>query len=141
PIYPRHPVLLGQEALTLADISGGRFRLGIGVSHRPSMLSGLGLDMGRPLEAMREYVAVLRAALTGKVQHVGARYRATWQSGPPRPPRRVAGLARRPRPQDAGARRGDRGRRRALAVPADVHPHGRASGHPPWARTNGPIAR
>jgi hypothetical protein len=29
--------------------------------------------MGRPLEVTREYVTVLRAALTGKVQHQGAR--------------------------------------------------------------------
>ena len=96
PIYPRHPVLLAQEALTLAEISHGRLRLGIGVSHRPSMADGLGLDMGRPLDVMREYVTVLRAALTGKVEHAGARYRASWQSGLPRlpepPPVLLAGL-------------------------------------------------
>ena len=53
PIYPRHPVLLAQEALTLADVSGGRLRLGIGVSHAPMMVQSLGLDMGRPLDVMR----------------------------------------------------------------------------------------
>src|SRR5512134_2638970 len=37
PIYPRHPVALAQQALTLADMTGGRLRLGIGVSHRPAM--------------------------------------------------------------------------------------------------------
>lgn len=86
PIYPRHPVVLAQEALTLSDVSGGRLRLGIGVSHKPMMEGALGLDMGRPLEVTREYVTVLRAALTGKVQHQGARYRVTWQSGLPRVP-------------------------------------------------------
>ena len=86
PIYPRHPVLLAQEALTLSDVSGGRLRLGIGVSHRPMMEGALGLDMGRPLEVTREYVTVLRAALTGKVHHQGARYRVNWQSGLPRVP-------------------------------------------------------
>jgi alkanesulfonate monooxygenase SsuD/methylene tetrahydromethanopterin reductase-like flavin-dependent oxidoreductase (luciferase family) len=99
PIYPRHPVLLAQEALTLADISGGRLRLGIGVSHRPSMEGGLGIDMGRPLDVMREYVTALRAALAGKVVHAGPRYRAAWQSGLPRlpapPPVLLAGLGPR----------------------------------------------
>jgi alkanesulfonate monooxygenase SsuD/methylene tetrahydromethanopterin reductase-like flavin-dependent oxidoreductase (luciferase family) len=97
PIYPRHPVLLAQEALTLSDVSGGRLRLGIGVSHRPAMDAALGLDMGRPLEVMREYVTVLRAALAGKVEHRGARYRVAWQSGLPRlpgaPPILLAGLS------------------------------------------------
>src|SRR5215510_8485689 len=96
PIYPRHPVLLAQEALTLQEVSGGRLRLGIGVSHRPVMESALGLDMGEPLAVAREYVAVLRQALGGRVQHTGARYQVTWQMGLPRlpspPPVYLAGL-------------------------------------------------
>ena len=80
PIYPRHPVALGQEALTLAELSDGRLRLGIGVSHRPSMTEALGLELGEPLKVMREYVAVLRAALTGQVEHAGERYRVHWKS-------------------------------------------------------------
>ena len=97
PIYPRHPVALVQEALTLAELSGGRFRLGIGVSHRPTMEGGLGLDMGKPLEVMREYVAILRASLAGRAEHNGARYRVNWTSGLPRlpgpPPILLAGLS------------------------------------------------
>ncbi len=97
PVYPRHPVLLAQEALTLQDMAQGRLRLGIGVSHRPNMVDGLGLDMGQPLEVIREYVAVLRAALTGTVAHAGPRYRVAWQSGlvrrPEPPPILLAGLA------------------------------------------------
>lgn len=96
PIYPRHPVVLAQEASTLAEVCHGRFRLGIGVSHRPSMVDALGLDMGRPLEVMREYVAVLRQALTGRVRHEGARYRVAWDGafrGPDPPPVLLAGLA------------------------------------------------
>jgi alkanesulfonate monooxygenase SsuD/methylene tetrahydromethanopterin reductase-like flavin-dependent oxidoreductase (luciferase family) len=99
PIYPRHPVLLAQEALTLSDISGGRLRLGIGVSHRPVMEGALGLEMGRALDVIREYVTVLRGALTGKVAFQGAHYRVNWQSGLPRipaaPPVLLAGLAPR----------------------------------------------
>jgi len=97
PIYPRHPVALAQEALTLAELSGGRFRLGIGVSHKQVMTEALGLDMGSPLLAMREYVAVLRSALSGKVEHSGTRYRVSWQSASPRlpepPPLFIAGLS------------------------------------------------
>jgi len=96
PIYPRHPVLLAQEASTLQEVSGGRLRLGIGVSHRPMMEGALGLDMGRPLEVVREYTTVLRQALTGRVEHAGPRYRVKWQSGVPRlpapPPIYLAGL-------------------------------------------------
>lgn len=97
PIYPRHPVALAQEALTLAELSGGRFRLGIGVSHRAMMTEGFGLEMGSPPEAMREYVAVLRSALFGKVEHSGTRYRVSWQSAlrrlPEPPPLFIAGLS------------------------------------------------
>lgn len=97
PIYPRHPVALAQEALTLAELSGGRFRLGIGVSHRPTMGDALGLEMDRPLQVMREYVAVLRAALRGKVEHAGTRYRVSWKSAlpslPQPPPLLIAGLS------------------------------------------------
>ncbi|MBI3031663.1 MAG: LLM class flavin-dependent oxidoreductase [Candidatus Rokubacteria bacterium] len=99
PIYPRHPVALAQEALTLAELSGGRFRLGIGVSHRPTMTDGLGMEMGSPIPAMSEYVAVLRRALSGQVEHAGARYRVQWKSALPRlpkpPPILLAGLSAR----------------------------------------------
>jgi F420-dependent oxidoreductase-like protein len=97
PIYPRHPVAMAQEAATLAELSGGRFRLGIGVSHRPVMADALGLDMGRPLEVMREYVTVLRGALAGRAQHAGRHYRVAWAGAarPPDPPPPVllAGLS------------------------------------------------
>lgn len=96
PIYPRHPVAMAQEALTLAELSGGRFRLGIGVSHRASMADALGLDMGRPLDVMREYVGVLRAAFTGRVRLQGPRYRVAWDAAfrvPAPPPVLLAGLS------------------------------------------------
>jgi alkanesulfonate monooxygenase SsuD/methylene tetrahydromethanopterin reductase-like flavin-dependent oxidoreductase (luciferase family) len=88
PVYPRHPVAMAQEAATLAELSGGRFRLGIGVSHRPVMTDALGLEMGAPLEVMREYVAVLRSALAGRAHHAGRYYRVAWEGAakPPAPP-------------------------------------------------------
>src|ERR671937_487115 len=65
PIYPRHPVVMAQAALTLNELTANRFRLGIGVSHAASMEDMLGLRVVEPLAAMREYVAVLRGALGG----------------------------------------------------------------------------
>jgi F420-dependent oxidoreductase-like protein len=95
PIYPRHPVVMAQEASTLMEVSGGRLRLGIGLSHRPSMVDALGLDMGEPLAVMREYVAVLRAALAGHASFEGRYYRVRWTGAfrAPAPPVLLAGLA------------------------------------------------
>src|SRR2546429_5674693 len=63
PIYPRHPVAMAQAALTLAEMTRGRFVLGVGVSHRETMEGMLGLSLHAPLATMREYVGVLRGAL------------------------------------------------------------------------------
>jgi alkanesulfonate monooxygenase SsuD/methylene tetrahydromethanopterin reductase-like flavin-dependent oxidoreductase (luciferase family) len=95
PIYPRHPVLMAQEAATLMELSGGRLRLGIGLSHRPAMVSALGLDMRQPLGVMREYVGVLRAALGGEARFEGRYYRVRWTGAfrAPAPPLLLAGLA------------------------------------------------
>ncbi|MCC6434529.1 MAG: LLM class flavin-dependent oxidoreductase [Acidimicrobiales bacterium] len=61
PIYLQHPVQLASQASYINEISEGRFRLGIGVSHGP-VHKRLGADVGRPLTDTREYVAALRAA-------------------------------------------------------------------------------
>ena len=61
PIYHGHPVEVAITAGHLHEISGGRFRLGLGVSHAPSM-NRLGIDTGKPLHDMGEYVAAIRAA-------------------------------------------------------------------------------
>src|SRR4030095_5785772 len=99
PISPRHPALMAQEALTRSDTSGARLRLGIGVSHKSMMTDALGLDMARPLDVTREYVAVLRQALTRRATHQGARYRVKRPSGrpklPPSPPILLGGLSPR----------------------------------------------
>ncbi len=68
-IHTRHPAVMAQQALSLNDISGGRFRLGLGVSHAPNIEGALGLQMGQPLELMREYVTILRQAFAGPVNH------------------------------------------------------------------------
>src|SRR5216117_4615110 len=75
PIYPRHPVTMAQAALTLSEVTGGRFTLGLGVSHRASMEAMLGLSLREPLAVMREYVAVLRGAVGGTAAFDGRHYR------------------------------------------------------------------
>ena len=34
PTYPRHPMVMAQQALTTSAITGGRFTLGLGLSHK-----------------------------------------------------------------------------------------------------------
>ena len=61
PIYHGHPVEVAVTAAHLHEVSGGRFRLGLGVSHEPA-LNRLGINTGKPLHDMGEYVAAIRAA-------------------------------------------------------------------------------
>ncbi|MEO5900863.1 MAG: LLM class flavin-dependent oxidoreductase, partial [Ilumatobacteraceae bacterium] len=60
PIYHSHPAEVAITAGHIAEVSGGRFRLGLGVSHAPAM-KRLGLDTGKPLSDMKSYVEGLRA--------------------------------------------------------------------------------
>ena len=61
PIYLQHPVALATSAAYLHELSGGRFRLGVGVTHGP-VIKRLGVETGKPLSDMREYVGTMRAA-------------------------------------------------------------------------------
>jgi len=75
PTYPRHPLVLAQQALALYDIAPDRFRLGIGPSHSFIIECIYGLPQRTPLAHLREYVEVLRAALwEGMVDHHGQFY-------------------------------------------------------------------
>jgi F420-dependent oxidoreductase-like protein len=72
PTYPRHPLVMAQQALSLYDIAPGRLRLGIGPSHQAIIEGIYGLPQLSPLAHLREYVNVLRTALwEGKVDHHG----------------------------------------------------------------------
>ncbi|HCD26322.1 MAG TPA: hypothetical protein DER02_02300 [Gammaproteobacteria bacterium] len=60
PIYTRNVADFAQTAAFIHEISGGRFRFGVGVSHAPAM-NRLGVKTGKPLSDMRQFVADLHA--------------------------------------------------------------------------------
>jgi F420-dependent oxidoreductase-like protein len=66
PTFPRHPSAIAQQALTAAAASGGRFSLGIGLSHQIVIESMLGLSYAKPASHMREYLEVLTPLLRGE---------------------------------------------------------------------------
>lgn len=59
-IYARDAFAARQGQMTLNEISGGRFVLGLGVSHAPMVERLRGHNYGKPLSAMREYLAALQ---------------------------------------------------------------------------------
>ncbi len=61
PIYLQHPAALATSAAYLHELAQGRFRLGVGVTHGP-VVKRLGVETGKPLSDMREYVGSMRAA-------------------------------------------------------------------------------
>jgi alkanesulfonate monooxygenase SsuD/methylene tetrahydromethanopterin reductase-like flavin-dependent oxidoreductase (luciferase family) len=60
PIYTRTVGDFAQSAAFLHEVSGGRFRLGLGVSHAPAHVR-MGVTPGKPLGDVRTFVARLRA--------------------------------------------------------------------------------
>jgi F420-dependent oxidoreductase-like protein len=66
PTPPRHPAALAQQALTAEAACGGRFTLGIGLSHKVVIEDMFGLSYAQPAKQMREYLEVLVPLLEGK---------------------------------------------------------------------------
>ncbi len=58
-IYTRHPFEYAQMAAVVHELSGGRFRFGVGVSHGPTY-QRLGLTPGKPLEDVRKFLDDVR---------------------------------------------------------------------------------
>src|SRR6201995_3636980 len=96
------PPALAAQAATLAQLSAGRFVLGLGTGgYGPGFWESVGLP-NRPIAVMREYVTQVRALLDGdKVDSGeviggagdgapgGAQTAAPWGKGPDPPPRRL----------------------------------------------------
>jgi len=60
PIYQRTVVDFAQSAAMMHEVSGGRFRLGIGIAHGPSHVR-MGVTPGKPLSDTRSFVERFRA--------------------------------------------------------------------------------
>src|SRR5687768_13509376 len=59
PTYPRHPMMLAQQALTVQSATGGRLALGIGLSHKIVVESMWGMSFDKPVRHLREYLSVM----------------------------------------------------------------------------------
>ena len=64
PIYTRTPTLIAQLATSLSEISDGRFVLGLGSGHSSNLADNHGIIIERPLQHMREYILIVKEALT-----------------------------------------------------------------------------
>jgi 5,10-methylenetetrahydromethanopterin reductase len=68
--HARHPMAMAQQALTASAACGGRFTLGIGLSHRYVIETQMGLSYDKPVAHMREYLNVLRPLLEAREVNV-----------------------------------------------------------------------
>ena len=66
PTYPRHPVMLAGQALTVQAATGGRLTLGIGLSHQLVIENVFGQSFDKPARHMREYLSILIPVLQGE---------------------------------------------------------------------------
>lgn len=77
PTFPRHPLVTVQQTQVIAQLAPGRFRLGVGPSHRPSIEDTHGIKFRAPLGHLSEYVYILKALLhEGSVDFQGRYYSA-----------------------------------------------------------------
>jgi F420-dependent oxidoreductase-like protein len=78
PTYPRHPIMLAAQALTVQAATGGRLALGIGLSHQIVIEGVFGYSFDRPAHHMDEYLQALMPLLRGEAgSFIGDTVRAT----------------------------------------------------------------
>lgn len=96
PIQVQHPTQLAQRALTLNAVAGGRFTLGIGLSHRLVTEGMWGISYDKPVRQMREYLDALLPLLNGEPADASGEFWTTRGSltvpGAPRPDVYLAAL-------------------------------------------------
>ena len=59
PTYPRHPFAMAQQGMSAQAACGGRFALGIGLSHQIVIEGMFGMSFAKSYSHMKEYLAVL----------------------------------------------------------------------------------
>ncbi len=89
PTFERVPAVMAAGQRSLDELSGGRFLLGLGVSHAPIVEGMHGLVYGPPLATMRDYLDRMDrgpdfAALLGGPRDLAAAAAPAVQTGPPR---------------------------------------------------------
>ena len=96
PTYPRHPMMLAQQALTTQAATDGRLLLGIGLSHQPVVEGMWGMPFDRPVAHMRDYLEILTPLLhERRVSYAGETLTGRGEITPPpaeAPPVLVAAL-------------------------------------------------
>ncbi|MGA1568354.1 MAG: TIGR03564 family F420-dependent LLM class oxidoreductase [Ilumatobacteraceae bacterium] len=96
PTYPRHPMMLAQQALTTQAATDGRLLLGIGLSHQPVVEGMWGMSFDRPVAHMRDYLEILTPLLhKRRVSYAGEALTGRGEITPPpaeAPPVLVAAL-------------------------------------------------
>ena len=93
--FPRSPMLTAQTAWELQELTGGRFRLGLGTQVRTHVVRRYGAEFERPGPRMRDYVGAVKACFAAfrgaPLDHRGEFYELTfmtpqWSPGPIDPP-------------------------------------------------------
>ncbi|SPE48551.1 F420-dependent glucose-6-phosphate dehydrogenase [Streptomyces netropsis] len=85
-IPARTPTMTAMTAATLDSLSGGRFRLGLGVSGPQVSEGWYGVKFDKPLARTREYVEIIRKAMSReRVAHDGDHWTLPLPGGPGKP--------------------------------------------------------
>ncbi len=96
PIQNLHPMLMAQRALTVSLASGGRFILGLGMTHQAVTEGMWGIPWDRPVRRLNEYLDGLLPLLAGEPADAAGETVTTrgalMISGAPRPDVYIAAL-------------------------------------------------